>query len=112
MLLCCTGCQLHHTVAETIPATTEALLESANWTGGSANHLGVGFLSHEAQLIDAATDFVADVIAFSEPLGSECAGPEPNMLSYEVDDAAMYEAAEQQRLDHLADEDYYEPPDD
>ena len=50
-------------------------------------------------------DFVADGIAFSEPLGSECAGPEPNMLSYEVDDAAMYEAAEQQRLDHLADED-------
>jgi hypothetical protein len=85
---------------------------SANWTGGSANHLEVGFLSHDAELIDAATDFVADVIAFSEPLGSEWAGPEPNMLSYEVDDAAMYEAAEQQRLDHLADEDYYEPPDD
>lgn len=74
--------------------------------------LEVEFLSHEAELIDAATNFVADVIAFSEPLGSECAGPEPNMLSYEVDDAAMYEAAEQQRLDHLADEDYYEPPDD
>jgi hypothetical protein len=77
---------------------------SANWTESSSKHLEVGFLSHDAELLDAATDFVADVIAFSEPLGSECAGPEPNMLSYEVDNAAMREASEQQRLDHEGDE--------
>ncbi len=62
---------------------------SANWTEGSLNHLEFGFVSYDAGLLDAATDFVADVIAFSEPLGSECAGPEPNMLGYDVDDAAM-----------------------
>lgn len=73
---------------------------SANWTEGSRSHLEVGFLSHDAELLDAATDFVADVIAFSEPLGSDCAGPEPNMLNYEVDDAAMWEASENQRLAH------------
>jgi hypothetical protein len=74
---------------------------SANWTEGSRNHLEVGCVSRDAQLLDSATDFVADVIAFSEPLGSDCAGPEPNMLTYEVDDAAMWEASENQRLAHL-----------
>jgi hypothetical protein len=73
---------------------------SANWTETSPNHLEVGFVSHDAKLIDAATDFVADVIAFSEPFDSDCAGPEPNMLGYEVDDAAMWEASENQRLAH------------
>ncbi|KZS67816.1 hypothetical protein A4G28_26990 [Mycobacterium ostraviense] len=73
---------------------------SANWTEKSSNHLEVGFVSHDAELIDAATDFVADVIAFSEPFDSACAGPEPNMLGYEVDDAAMWEASENQRIAH------------
>ncbi|QUR69839.1 hypothetical protein F6B93_14625 [Mycobacterium spongiae] len=62
---------------------------SANWTEGSRNHLEVGCVSRDAQLLDAATHFVADVIAFSEPLASECAGPGPNIVTYEVDDAAM-----------------------
>lgn len=73
-------------------------LGSANWTEGSANHLEFGIVSRDAELLEAATDFVADVIAFSEPLGSSCAGPEPNMLGYEVDDAAMWEASENQRM--------------
>ncbi|VBA38775.1 hypothetical protein LAUMK191_05669 [Mycobacterium attenuatum] len=71
---------------------------SANWTEGSRNHLEVGSVTNDAKFLSAATDFVADVIAFSEPLGSDCAGPEPNMLRCEVDDAAMWEASEQQRL--------------
>ena len=84
---------------------------SANWTEGSSKHLEAGFVSHDAELIDAATDFVADVIAFSEPVGSPCAGPEPNMLSYEVDEAAMWEAAEAIGPEpDPDDEDYYEPP--
>lgn len=73
---------------------------SANWTESSSDHLEVGFVSHDAELIDAATDFVADVIAFSEPFDSDRAGPEPNMLGYEVDDAAMWEASENQRIAH------------
>ena len=67
---------------------------SANWTEGSSYHLEAGIVSHDAELIYSATDFVADMITFSEPVGSPCAGPEPIMLSYEVDEAAMWEAAE------------------
>lgn len=73
-------------------------LGSANWTEGSANHLEFGIVSRDAKLLSEATDFVADVIAFSEPLGSSSAGPQPSMLGYEVDDAAMWEAYENQRL--------------
>ena len=73
---------------------------SANWTEGSRNHLEVGTISRDAQLLSTATDFVADVIAFSEPLTSDCAGPEPNMLGYTFDDAAMWEASENQRIAH------------
>jgi hypothetical protein len=79
---------------------------SANWTEGSRNHLEVGFVSHDSELLNQATDFIADVIGFSEPFGSTRAGPEPDMLHYEVDDAAMWEAWEQQRLDHEGDEDF------
>ena len=74
---------------------------SANWTENYSDHLEVGFVSHDAELIDAATDFVADVIAFSEPFDSDRAGPEPNMLGYEVEsDAAMWETSENQRIAH------------
>ncbi len=82
---------------------------SANWTDGSLNHLEVGSVTNDAGFLTAATEFVADVIAFSEPLGSDCAGPEPNLLSYEIDDAAMWEASERRRLDHLDDGEYDQP---
>lgn len=38
---------------------------------------------------------VADVIAFSEPIDTTCAGPEPNLVQVEFDDAAMAEAMEE-----------------
>lgn len=79
---------------------------SANWTEGSRNHLEVGSVTYDTEFGSAATDFVSDVIAFSEPLSSDCAGPEPNTLSYEIDNAAMWEASEQHRLDHEDDERY------
>ena len=81
---------------------------SANWTGGASDYLEVGFSSSDPKLEEHATDFVADFIAFSEPAGSSCASPEPNMLTYEVDDAAMWEASEQRRLDHEGDEEDYD----
>jgi hypothetical protein len=40
----------------------------------------------------AAADFVADVIAFAEPVESTCAGLEPNLVRVEFDDDAMAEA--------------------
>jgi hypothetical protein len=40
----------------------------------------------------AAADFVADVVAFAEPVESTCAGLEPNLVRVEFDDDAMAEA--------------------
>jgi hypothetical protein len=40
----------------------------------------------------------------SEPLGSPCAGPEPNLVFVDFDDEAMAEATREQWLEHLADE--------
>lgn len=77
---------------------------SANWTRPAQSHLEVGFCSDDDQLVDHVASFVEDVIAFSEPVGSTCAGPEPNLLAVEFDDEAMAEAAHQQWLDHFADE--------
>ncbi|WP_071288985.1 hypothetical protein [Mycolicibacterium llatzerense] len=54
---------------------------SASWTDGSLNNLEVGRGTNEAGFLTAAAEFVADVLAFSEPLRSDCAGLEPNMLS-------------------------------
>jgi hypothetical protein len=76
-------------------------LGSANWTGMSRKHLELGFACDDPDLVREAADFVADVIAFSEPVNSVCAGPEPNLVRVEYDDAAMAEA-----LGEL------EPPDD
>lgn len=40
----------------------------SNWTEASASHLEVGFVSDDHKLVDTAADFVADMIAFSEPM--------------------------------------------
>jgi hypothetical protein len=48
-----------------------------------------------------ATDFVATVISHSEPVDATRSGPQRNLLDYEVDNAAMAEAAEAQYLAHL-----------
>lgn len=65
---------------------------SANWTRRSRSHLEVGFACDDPALLGEAADFVADVIAFSEPVESTCAGPEPNLVRVEFDDDAMAEA--------------------
>lgn len=77
---------------------------SANWTEGSRSHLEVGFWCDDPALAREATAFVSDLIAFSEPVGSTCAGPAPNLVTVEFDDEAMAEAAREQWLHHLADE--------
>ncbi|MGF1617585.1 MAG: hypothetical protein ACFCU2_07225 [Acidimicrobiia bacterium] len=77
-------------------------LGSANWTRGSRSHLEVGFWSDDENLARHATWFIEDVMAFSEPAGSTCAGPEPNLVALDFDDEAMAAAAREQWLDHLA----------
>lgn len=68
---------------------------SANWTVRAGSHLEVGFACDDPTLVEEATAFVADVIAFSEPIDTTCAGPEPNLVQVEFDDAAMAEAMEE-----------------
>ena len=59
---------------------------------------------HDEALAEEATSFLGDVIAFSEPVGSTCPGPAPNLVTVEYDDEAMAAAARDQWLDHLANE--------
>ena len=77
---------------------------SANCTDPSRSHLEVGFVCDDSSLIQDATDFVANVIAFSEPVGTACVGPEPNLIAFEYDDDAMVAACEEQYLTHLEEE--------
>ena len=59
------------------PTMEELVLEpwsvwwgSANWIAGSRSHLELGVWSDDAKLAREATDFLDDLIAFSEPLVS------------------------------------------
>lgn len=77
---------------------------SVNWTERSRSHLEFGFLCDDPSLVWAAERFVADVIAFSEPVGTPCVGPEPNLVCAEFDDEAMAAACERMSLDNLEEE--------
>ncbi len=81
---------------------------SANWTERSRSHLEVGFMCNDPSLAGEATDFIADVIAFSEPVGTTCAGPEPNLLRVQYDDDAMAEADREHYFAHLEEEEQRE----
>jgi hypothetical protein len=61
---------------------------SANWTAASSSHLEFGLLCDDPVLTQWATEFVVDVIKFSEPAESECAGPEPNLVEVSFDPTA------------------------
>ncbi|WP_406817351.1 hypothetical protein [Mycobacterium sp. M23085] len=76
---------------------------SANWTNLSRSHLEVGVVFTDHEFISEAQSFVADLIGFSEPVdtGTTHAGPKPNLVYMQFDDAAMSEAAEEMRSAHL-----------
>jgi hypothetical protein len=76
---------------------------SANWTQLSRKHLEVGFWSDDSGLVNEAFEFVAALIAFSEPLGAETAGPEPEYQPVDFDDDAM-RAAQDEPLDDQDDD--------
>ena len=65
---------------------------SANWTNTAPAHLELGAWSTDPALVREATDFLGDLIAFSEPLGSTARDPEADLVRAEYDDAAMAEA--------------------
>ena len=69
-------------------------LGSANWTDRSRSHLEVGFLCDDPPLVARATGFVTQVISFSEPVGTTCVGPEPNLVHVQYDEEAFNDAAD------------------
>jgi hypothetical protein len=66
---------------------------SANWTEGARYHLETGFVCDDPLLAEHATAFVAEMIAFSEPVDSACAGPESDLVQVGYDDEAIAQAA-------------------
>jgi hypothetical protein len=67
---------------------------SANWTEGSKYHHEFGFVCQDPLLLRETTSFVEDVIAASEPVGSTCAGPEPNLVYVDFGDPDPEDIAE------------------
>ena len=54
--------------------------------------LEVGWWSEDPEVLAESTAFLCDVLAISEPLGSNAPMPEPELLPVEFDDDAMVEA--------------------
>ena len=77
---------------------------SANWTEAARYHLETGFVCDDPLLVEEATSFVAEMIAFSEPVDSACVGPEPNLVQVGYDDEAMAQAAAEIEMDFDQDE--------
>ena len=70
-----------------------AWLGSANWTMASESGLEFGVWVDEPTLVRQVADYVCAVITFSEPFGSTCSGPAPDLVHAKWDDEAMAEAA-------------------
>jgi hypothetical protein len=83
---------------------------SANWTEGARYHLETGFVCDDPLLAEQATSFVAEMIAFSEPVDSACVSPEPNLVRVGYDDDALAAAAEEYCSDDDDESDYYYEP--
>ncbi|OMC26433.1 hypothetical protein A5738_02885 [Mycobacterium colombiense] len=79
---------------------------SANWTEAARNHLETGFACDDAQLVEEATSFIAEMIAFSEPVDSASVGPEPNLVQVEYDEDAIAQAAAERQFDDYNEDDY------
>jgi len=69
---------------------------SANWTRGAEFHIEFGCWSDDPDFTEHATEFVSDVVRFSEPIESTTVGPEPDLVTVVIDDEAMAEAAMEQ----------------
>lgn len=67
-------------------------LGSANLTHNSRRGLEFGLWSTDTQLAEHALRFMADLLAYSEPLGSTAANPNPEYDAVEFDEEAMREA--------------------
>lgn len=60
-------------------------LGSANWTNLSPKHLELGLWIDDARLLESATEYLADVIQFSEPLDAHADLPIPTISDVSPD---------------------------
>ncbi|HEY5180662.1 MAG TPA: hypothetical protein VIJ07_12980 [Dermatophilaceae bacterium] len=65
---------------------------SANFTRSSRRGLEMGMWTTDAQLMAGAREFLLNLVAISEPLGTGPDTPAPELLPVSYDDAAMSEA--------------------
>lgn len=68
-------------------------LGSSNFTFNSRRSLEFGVWSNDPALLDHAKGFLADLLSYSEPFGSQHLTPEPELVPYHFDDEAMAEYA-------------------
>jgi hypothetical protein len=64
---------------------------SANWTYLTKDHLEIGLWIDDRQLVTYATEFLSDLISFSEPFGSTAILPTPELQAYEPDPEMLRE---------------------
>jgi len=64
---------------------------SANWTSLAPFHLEFGLWSDDLALLERNQRFLLDALHFSQPLDSETAGPEPDLVHVDFDDDAFAE---------------------
>ena len=64
---------------------------SANLTRNSRRSLEFGLWTDDPSLLSRMTSFLTDLLKYSELLAGFAAGPQPERVPYEFDDAAMYD---------------------
>ena len=67
-------------------------LSSANLTANSRNGLEFGTWSDDEDLKRHVTEFLVDLLSYSEPFGSTSPDAEPELVPFEFDEEAMWEA--------------------
>ncbi|NYF56565.1 hypothetical protein [Micromonospora purpureochromogenes] len=75
-------------------------LGSANWThAAESDHLEFGLWADEPMLVKEVSEFLLDLLMFSEPLDTTANEPSPELADAHWDHAAFYEAMEAMRED-------------
>jgi hypothetical protein len=72
---------------------------SANFTYNSRRSIEFGTWVDDAALLGQALNFLTDLLSFSEPLVSTSVDPDPELVIYDEDEEAMWEAWRDTRYD-------------
>lgn len=78
-------------------------LGSTNFTFNARRSLEFGIWVDDLEMLRQATEFLTDLLAYSEPWGSKSVWPDPELAPYDYDEEAMWEAVREMR--------FYDEPD-